>query len=46
MVVVTGQTGSADRVRSALAGCDAYLTKPLVEAQLIAALGEVDPLFN
>jgi two-component system, cell cycle response regulator len=45
VVVVTGHTGSSDRVRSALAGCDAYLAKPLVKDELIAALSEIDPLF-
>ena len=46
VVFVTGLTGSADRVRGALAGCDAYLTKPLVKEELIMVMGEVDPLFN
>ena len=46
VVFVTGQTGSADRVRSSLAGCDAYLTKPLLAPELSAALDEIDPLFK
>ena len=46
VVVLTGHTGSSDRVRSSLAGCDAYLTKPLVKDELIATLSEIDPLFN
>ena len=46
VVFVTGVTGSTDRVRGSLAGCDAYLTKPLLEADLITGLGEIDPLFN
>lgn len=46
VVMVTGRVGSSDRVRGALAGCDAYLTKPLVEATFIGALTDVDPLFN
>ncbi|MEP7099988.1 MAG: response regulator, partial [Burkholderiales bacterium] len=29
VVMVTGRAGSSDRVRGSLAGCDAYLTKPL-----------------
>jgi two-component system cell cycle response regulator len=45
VVMATGLTGSTDRVRGSLAGCDAYLTKPLMEADFIAALREVDPLF-
>jgi len=46
VVVTTGQTGSSQRVRSSLAGCDAYLSKPLLEAELVAALREIDPLFR
>ena len=46
VVVVTGRVGSTDRVRGALAGCDAYLTKPLIKEELIMVMGEVDPLFN
>jgi two-component system, cell cycle response regulator len=46
VVIVTGLTGSADRVRGSLAGCDAYLTKPLVEREFVATLAEVDPGFE
>ncbi len=46
VVVLTGQPGSSHRVRGELAGCDAYLTKPLVDAQLRAALTAVDPKFR
>ena len=46
VVMVTGRVGSSDRVRGALAGCDAYLTKPLAEAAFVATLTEVDPLFK
>lgn len=46
VVVLTGQPGSSHRVRGELAGCDAYLTKPLVEARLRAALAAVDPQFK
>ena len=45
IVLVTGSTSSSERVRGSLAGCDAYLTKPLLEADFIEALGTVDPLF-
>ena len=45
IVLVTGSTSSSERVRGSLAGCDAYLTKPLLEADFIEALGMVDPLF-
>ena len=34
VVIVTGLTGSSDRVRGSLAGCDGYLCKPLDEADL------------
>jgi two-component system cell cycle response regulator len=43
VVVVTGSTSPIDRVRGDLAGCDAYLTKPLMEEEFLAALGQVDP---
>jgi two-component system, cell cycle response regulator len=46
VVMVTGLASQTDRVRGALAGCDAYLTKPLVDEELDAALCEVDPLFK
>ena len=46
VVITTGEAGSMARVRGTLARCDAYLNKPLIEADLVAALGEVDPLFN
>jgi CheY-like chemotaxis protein len=45
VVMVTGLDGATDRVRGSLAGCDAYLTKPLYEAQFIATLQQVDPEF-
>jgi CheY-like chemotaxis protein len=46
IVVTTGQSDSTSRVRGSLAGCDAFLSKPLVEAEFVAALREVDPLFQ
>jgi two-component system cell cycle response regulator len=46
VVLVTGLNGSADRVRGSLAGCDAYLVKPLMEAAFVAALKQVDPAFE
>jgi two-component system, cell cycle response regulator len=46
VIVVTGRAGSADRVRSTLAGCDVFLTKPLVKEDLIVAMSDVDPLFG
>ena len=46
VVFTTGDARSTNRVRGSLAGCDAYLTKPLLEDELIAALRDVDPLFR
>ncbi|MBS0444826.1 MAG: response regulator [Proteobacteria bacterium] len=46
VVLVTGLTGESDRVRGALAGCDAYLVKPLLEASFIGTLQAVDPLLR
>lgn len=46
VVLVTSLKGSSDRVRGSLAGCDAYLTKPLLEEPFIAALQQVDPAFE
>lgn len=44
VVMVTGRASATDRVRGDLAGCDAYLTKPLMEEEFLAALREVDPI--
>ena len=38
VLMVTGLAGATDRVRGSLAGCDAYLTKPLTEPDLLRAL--------
>ena len=46
VVIVTGQTSATTRFQASLAGCDAFLTKPLMEAEFIAALQLVDPLFQ
>lgn len=46
VVLVTSLKGSADRVRGSLAGCDAYLTKPLLEEPFLATLRQVDPAFD
>ncbi len=43
VVIVTGSTSSVDRVRGDLAGCDAYLTKPLMEEALLATLAQLAP---
>jgi two-component system cell cycle response regulator len=46
VVLVTSLKGSSDRVRGSLAGCDAYLTKPLLEEPFIATLQQIDPAFE
>jgi len=43
VIIVTGLNGAMDQVRADLAGCDAYLTKPLSEAALVQALRTLDP---
>jgi CheY-like chemotaxis protein len=45
VILVTGLSGAMDRVRGSLAGCDAYLTKPLADAELLGALRTLDPSF-
>lgn len=46
VVIVTGQASATARVRGSLAGCDAFLTKPLMEPEFVTALRQVDPLFD
>lgn len=46
VILVTGLGSEVDRVRGSLAGCDAYLTKPIVEAELLQALRALDPAFT
>jgi len=46
VVVVTSDASASTRVRGALAGCDAYLVKPLLEAEFLAALRSVDVRFE
>ena len=46
VVIVTGQSSATARVQGSLAGCDAYLTKPLMAPEFMAALRLVDPLFQ
>jgi CheY-like chemotaxis protein len=45
VVLVTGLGSSTDRVRGSLAGCDAYLAKPLSAEQLLHTLRTLDPGF-
>jgi two-component system cell cycle response regulator len=46
VILVTGLSGAMDKVRGELAGCDAYLTKPLAEAALLETLRTLDPSFE
>jgi CheY-like chemotaxis protein len=41
VVLVSAHNGEADRVRGALAGCDAYLGKPLDESELVRVLRDI-----
>jgi CheY-like chemotaxis protein len=43
ILLVTSLASAVDRVRGALAGCDAYLTKPLLDAEFMHALHTLDP---
>ena len=42
VVMLTSRGGSIDKIRGGLAGCDAYLTKPLNEAELLKTLSKYD----
>ena len=42
VVMLTSRGGSIDKIRGGLAGCDAYLTKPLNEAELLKVLSKYD----
>ena len=42
VVIVTGLSAEIDKARGALAGCDAYITKPVAEAELLAGLQRLD----
>ena len=42
VVMLTSRGGSIDKIRGGLAGCDAYLTKPLDEAELLKVLSKFD----
>jgi CheY-like chemotaxis protein len=46
VILVTGLSGATDRVRGSLAGCDAYLTKPISDDELLHALRTLDPGFE
>jgi two-component system, cell cycle response regulator len=42
VVMLTSRGGTIDKIRGAMAGCDAYLTKPLNEKQLSLVLAKHD----
>lgn len=42
VVMLSSRGASADKTRGGLAGCDAYLTKPLVESELLKTLSKYD----
>jgi two-component system, cell cycle response regulator len=42
VVMLTSRGGTIDKIRGAMAGCDAYLTKPLNEKQLSSVLAKHD----
>ena len=42
VVMLTSRGGSIDKIRGGLAGCDAYLTKPLNEVELLRVLSKHD----
>ena len=45
IVLITGQAAAAERVRTSLAGSDAYLAKPLMDPEFLQTLRELDPDF-
>jgi two-component system, cell cycle response regulator len=44
VIMLTSRGGTIDKIRGTLAGCDAYLTKPLKEVELIRILTKQDGL--
>jgi two-component system, cell cycle response regulator len=42
VVMLTSRGGTIDKIRGSMAGCDAYLTKPLNEKQLTMVLNKYD----
>ena len=46
VVIVSGLSGPMDRVRGSLAGCDAYLTKPVDDAEFQRTVLSLDPALS
>jgi two-component system cell cycle response regulator len=42
VVMLTSRGGAFDKIRGTMAGCDAYMTKPLNEKQLTSVLAKFD----
>jgi two-component system, cell cycle response regulator len=42
VVMLTSRSGTIDKIRGTMAGCDAYLTKPLNDKRLSVVLGKFD----
>lgn len=42
VVMFSSRGANTDKIRGGLAGCDAYLTKPLIEAELLKILSKYD----
>jgi DNA-binding response OmpR family regulator len=40
--MLTSKGGTIDKIRGSMAGCDAYLTKPINDKKLSAALAKFD----
>jgi two-component system cell cycle response regulator len=43
VVMLTGKTSSFDKIRATMAGCDAYLTKPVDEEKLLEVISKFIP---
>lgn len=46
VVMLTSKASAIDRIRGTLAGCDAYLTKPLIEDELVRVISTHDAVFQ
>ncbi|MCW7540046.1 response regulator [Aquabacterium sp. A7-Y] len=46
VVLLSSRAGTIDRIRGTLAGCDAYLAKPLSEDELVRVIGKHHPVFQ
>jgi two-component system, cell cycle response regulator len=44
VVMLTGKTSSFDKIRGTMAGCDAYMTKPVDEEKLLEVIAKFIPM--